>query len=214
MSEEIPLSRKRNLPKPLKMLLTCLLLVSLSATPVLVSCGSKKPRVVTTKKRASRTKAKKPARTTSAERTSTSSDSDRTGNAGSPASSALVDKAINAAMSYKGTKWKYAGNDKRGMDCSGLICTSYKEAGKKVPRTTWTLKEASTEIDLDAVQKGDLLFFATGSNKKRLNHVAMVVNVTPAEIQFIHSSTSRGVIVSSLNEPFWLGSYLSAGRLE
>ena len=83
-----------------------------------------------------------------------------------------------------------------------------------MPRTTWTLKEATEQIKVKDVEKGDLLFFATGRNKRRLNHVGLVVNVTPAEIQFIHSSTSKGVIISSLNQPFWLGSYLSAGRLQ
>lgn len=125
-----------------------------------------------------------------------------------------IDLAIEAAMNYQGTRYKYAGNDERGMDCSGLICTSFREAGKEVPRTSSSLKAATSELKLDDVVKGDLLFFATGRNKNRLNHVALVISVTPAEVQFIHSSTSRGVIISSLNEPYWLNAYLSAGRLE
>lgn len=180
------------------------------ATPTLTSCGSKKPRVVTTKKR--RTEIRKDNRRnvkTADENESLKNDSyDESG------SLTIENQAIAAARTYLGTKWKYAGNDKRGMDCSGLICTSYKAAGVNVPRTTWSLKEASSEVKIDDVQKGDLMFFATGSNKKRLNHVGLVVNVTPAEIQFIHASTSKGVIISSLNQPFWLGSYLSVGRLK
>jgi cell wall-associated NlpC family hydrolase len=127
---------------------------------------------------------------------------------------ALMENAVAAALKYEGTTYKYGGNDRRGMDCSGLICTSFREAGKKVPRTSSSLKAVTTTIDVDDLVKGDLLFFATGRNKNRLNHVGMVVNITPAEVQFIHSSTSRGVIISTLNEPFWLGAYLSAGRLE
>ncbi|GAK92982.1 probable lipoprotein NlpC [Nonlabens ulvanivorans] len=41
-----------------------------------------------------------------------------------------------------------------------------------------------------------------------------MVNTTPAEISFVHSTTSRGVIVSTMNEGYWLNAYLSAGRLE
>lgn len=179
--------------------------------PALTSCGSKKPRVVTTKKERARLGNKRPVLSNDRENQIAKEETETTYEENAPTSE---DIAIEKARTFLGTKWKYAGNDERGIDCSGLICTSFAAAGRTVPRTTWTLKEASNEVDIDEVVKGDLLFFATGSNKKRLNHVGMVVNVTPAEVQFIHSSTSRGVIISSLNEPFWLGSYLSAGRLE
>ena len=99
------------------------------------------------------------------------------------------------------------------MDCSGLINISFQEAGHKVPRTSSNLFQASRKVSIDRVAKGDLMFFATGRNKKKVNHVALVVEVTPAEIRFVHATTSRGVMVSSFNEPYWLNSYLSSGRL-
>lgn len=120
---------------------------------------------------------------------------------------------VNEAQKYLGTPYKYGGGTKRGMDCSGLINTAFANAGQRVPRTTGTLYKATGEIDLDEVAEGDLLFFSTGKSSKRLNHVGIVTRVTPAEILFIHSTTSRGVIISSLNEPYWLQAYLSAGRL-
>jgi cell wall-associated NlpC family hydrolase len=209
----IPLSRKQNFKKSFKTctLLLCLLLFCF--TPVLVSCGSKKPTVVTTKKRESRQRSfDRKARNVSKSVVETAEKMDEEN--GIAGENFTIDLAIEAAMNYQGTRYKYAGNDERGMDCSGLICTSFREAGKQVPRTSSTLKAATSELKLDDVVKGDLLFFATGRNKNRLNHVALVIDVTPAEIQFIHSSTSRGVIVSSLNEPYWLSAYLSAGRLE
>jgi cell wall-associated NlpC family hydrolase len=189
------------------------LLLTLCTTPMLTSCGSKKPRVVTKKERPSRER-KFDRKTKDITETNTDSDTGDDPNAYTTEEKSINELAIETAMSYQGTRYKYAGNDERGMDCSGLICTSFKAAGKAVPRTSNSLKAATNEVDLKDVAKGDLLFFATGRNKKRLNHVALVVNVTPAEVQFIHSSTSRGVIVSSLNEPYWLSAYLSAGRLE
>lgn len=204
------LSRKRNHKTPLLRCITHGLFIILSIT-VLTSCGSKKPRVVTTKKERARLGIKRPVVNNDRENQIAKEETETTYEENAPTSE---DIAIEKARTFLGTKWKYAGNDERGIDCSGLICTSFAAAGRTVPRTTWSLKETSNEIDIDEVVKGDLLFFATGSNKKRLNHVGMVVNVTPAEVQFIHSSTSRGVIISSLNEPFWLGSYLSAGRLK
>ena len=205
------LSRKRNLKTPLLRYAALGLFIVFSML-ALTSCGSKKPKVVTTKKERARLGGRQPVVNYDRDENAvTNEETETTYEESAPTSE---DIAIEKARTFLGTKWKYAGNDERGIDCSGLICTSFAAAGRTVPRTTWTLKEASNEVDIDEVVKGDLLFFATGSNKKRLNHVGMVVNVTPAEVQFIHSSTSRGVIISSLNEPFWLGSYLSAGRLE
>jgi cell wall-associated NlpC family hydrolase len=120
---------------------------------------------------------------------------------------------VNNALKYKGVKYKYGGTTRSGMDCSGLIYTAHAEAGQSLPRTSSGLFQASKKINIDDVEPGDLLFFGTRKSSKRLNHVGLVTRVTPAEILFIHSTTSRGVIVSSLNEPYWLQAYLSAGRL-
>ena len=100
------------------------------------------------------------------------------------------------------------------MDCSGLICTAYNAANIKLPRTSAAMFQQAESRALDDLRKGDFIFFATGRNKRKVNHVAMVTQVTPAEIRFIHSTSSRGVIVSSLNEPYWLKAYISAGRIE
>ncbi|MGB3591250.1 MAG: C40 family peptidase [Nonlabens sp.] len=120
---------------------------------------------------------------------------------------------VQEALKFKGTRYKYGGNSRKGMDCSGLIYQSYNAVGVKVPRTTGSLYKAAKNIKLDQVVEGDLLFFGTGKNNKKVNHVGMVVQVTPAEIIFIHSTTSRGVITSSINEPYWLKAYIGAGRL-
>ncbi|SCY44402.1 NlpC/P60 family protein [Nonlabens sp. Hel1_33_55] len=130
-----------------------------------------------------------------------------------PESLTTVDAAILYAMEYEGTRYRYGGSSKSGMDCSGLINLSFDKAGEKVPRTSMSLFQATNPIDIKEVQKGDLMFFATGRDRKKINHVALVTEVTPAEIRFIHATVSQGVTVSSFNEPYWLGKYLSSGRL-
>ena len=100
------------------------------------------------------------------------------------------------------------------MDCSGLIHVSFKEAGQNVPRTSASLFNAAKPVNLKKVQKGDLLFFATGKNKKKVNHVGLVVTATTDKVSFVHASSSRGVMVSTMNEGYWMNAYLSAGRLE
>jgi cell wall-associated NlpC family hydrolase len=63
------------------------------------------------------------------------------------------------------------------------------------------------------VTRGDLLFFKIGKKGKNINHVGLVVEVDGEEIKFIHSTSSRGVIVSSLREGYWNYSFVKATRI-
>ncbi|WP_435524963.1 C40 family peptidase [Chryseobacterium indoltheticum] len=66
---------------------------------------------------------------------------------------------------------------------------------------------------LKTVKPGDLLFFAT-SGGSRVSHVGIVYTIeNDGEIKFIHASTSKGVIISSLNEKYWNKAYLHAQRV-
>lgn len=192
--------RKRNY-STLKPIIVIVLMMAF-----LVSCGSKKPRVVTTKKRAQKERVyDKPV---------VNNDTKRSTTIAKEQTNSTYNAVIGNARAYKGTKYKYGGSTRSGMDCSGLIHIAFKESGTTVPRTSRSLYDTTKKIPLDRVEKGDLLFFATGSNRKKVNHVALVTNVTPAEITFIHSTTSRGVIESTLNEMYWVNAFLSAGRLK
>jgi cell wall-associated NlpC family hydrolase len=75
------------------------------------------------------------------------------------------------------------------------------------------MADLGRRISIDEVEKGDLLFFKTKSKGKRINHVGLVVSVNQEEIKFIHATTSRGVIVSSLREGFWNYSFVKATRI-
>jgi cell wall-associated NlpC family hydrolase len=129
-------------------------------------------------------------------------------------SSNFIDQVIENAMRYKGVKYRYGGLNEKGMDCSGLVYTAFQEAGKSVPRTSRSIAATAATIDLDKVRKGDFLFFATGKNKKQVNHVGLITNLTPGEIEFIHATSSNGVLTSTLNEAYWINSFLKAGRIE
>lgn len=220
MTVFISLSRKRIsislIKRTIAILCTSLMLLAS------VSCKSTKPRIATTKKEAAK---RYPNRTHTPPRTTTHKEKDDRSTTGTSSTSTTTDApvvlasssietTIETALSYKGTRYKYGGSSRSGMDCSGLIYISFKDAGISVPRTSASLLDATKAIDFKQVQKGDLLFFATGKNKSRVSHVGLVVNTTAAEVSFVHASTSRGVIVSTMNEAYWLSAYLSAGRLE
>lgn len=120
---------------------------------------------------------------------------------------------VKYAKTFDGTRYKYGGTTKRGMDCSGLIYTSYKKHNVNLPRTTAGLQGTGDWIDLKNVNVGDLVFFATKKNSRKVNHVGIVTNVRTGNVEFIHASSSRGVMVSSLAEKYWYFSFVQARRV-
>lgn len=124
-----------------------------------------------------------------------------------------AEKIVDFAQQFRGTKYKYGGTTKRGMDCSGLIQTSYKSESVLLPRTTYDLAKSGNWVDLKKVKKGDLLFFATKKNSRKVNHVGIVTNVLEDDVEFIHASTSKGVINSKLKERYWYFAFVQARRV-
>lgn len=126
---------------------------------------------------------------------------------------AKASAVISTALTFSGTRYKYGGTTKKGMDCSGLVFVSLKENDILFPRVSYQMAEEGKRIKLTQVQKGDLLFFKTSKRGKRINHVGLVVDVKGTDIKFIHSTTSRGVIVSSLREGYWNHAFIKATRI-
>jgi cell wall-associated NlpC family hydrolase len=125
----------------------------------------------------------------------------------------LVKGVVSHAKKFEGTKYKFGGTTKKGMDCSGLIYVSFLEEGISLPRTSRAMSLQGQRLYLNEVGPGDLLFFETNKNKRVINHVGLVVKVDDDQIYFIHSSTSRGVIISSLSESYWKNNFVMARRV-
>ena len=66
---------------------------------------------------------------------------------------------------------------------------------------------------LENVKKGDLVFFAARNRKKVIDHVGLVTEIKGDEIIFIHSTTQRGVILSSTKEPYYQRTFAQANRV-
>lgn len=118
------------------------------------------------------------------------------------------------AKGFIETPYRYGGTTRRGMDCSGLIYQAFLQHGKSLPRTTKGLSSYGRKVKLKRARVGDLLFFKT--SKKLfggINHVGLVVKSNGREIQFIHSTTSRGVIVTNLQEQYWFDAFKHARRV-
>ncbi|CAZ95244.1 Peptidase spr, family C40 [Zobellia galactanivorans] len=124
-----------------------------------------------------------------------------------------ADDIIDTALKFSGVRYKYGGTTKKGMDCSGLLYVAFGENDIKLPRTSYHMAEEGKTIRKGNIEKGDLLFFKTSKRSKRINHVGMVVSVKNNDIKFVHASTSRGVIVSSLREGYWSSAFIKANRI-
>jgi probable lipoprotein NlpC len=107
-------------------------------------------------------------------------------------------KLIQTARGYAGTPYKYGGTSRSGLDCSGLTSIAYRSIGLTIPRTSQAQSTVGNEINLKDIQPGDLVFFADHKNGKKISHVGIITEVWEDGAQFIHSSTSLGVVENEL----------------
>jgi probable lipoprotein NlpC len=126
-----------------------------------------------------------------------------------------IPQVVNVARTYSGTPYRSGGNDKDGIDCSGLICSVYSEVGIKVPRISWQQSEFGMEVpNIQEIRPGDWVFFVPEAGKEGyVSHAGIVTDVrNQQEIIFIHASTSRGVREDNLFSSYFKGRFVKAMR--
>lgn len=113
--------------------------------------------------------------------------------------------------SWLGVPYKYGGQSKTGVDCSGLVVEIYKTVyNKKLYRSSQEIYDKNcNSIQKNELKEGDLVFFITNKNSKKINHVGLYLK----DNKFIHSTTKRGVIISSLYEEYYVKHYVASGRV-
>lgn len=115
-----------------------------------------------------------------------------------------VSKVIGEARTFIGTPYEWGGNDKRGIDCSGLLVRSFESIGLKIPRTTSQQIDIGKKVSLKKSKEGDLVFFAFGKSRRKVTHVGILSKVNNHKnIKFIHASSSRGVIETQLIKDYY-----------
>lgn len=126
----------------------------------------------------------------------------------------VAKQLVYNALEYQGVKYRTGGTTRKGMDCSGLVYTVFNLYDISLPRSSYQMATTGEKVDLKDVRKGDLLFFDNNPRRKRINHVGLVVEVTPeGEIKFIHASVHEGVIVSSMSESYYSNTFVKATRV-
>ena len=108
---------------------------------------------------------------------------------------------------WKSVNYKYGGLSKKGVDCSGFVFLTFLDQfGVKLPRNTKLLVKLGKAVPKNKLKTGDLVFFKTS---RTVRHVGIYLS----DNKFIHASTSKGVITSSLNNRYWSQKFWKAKRL-
>ncbi len=120
-------------------------------------------------------------------------------------------KLLEDAKYFKGGKYVWGGTTPQGFDCSGYVQYLYKKHNVNLPRTAWAQSKRGEPVDINDLQKGDLLFFLT--DKKRgipVTHVGIYLG----DGQFIHAaSKKKGIIISPVHNGYYSKKFVSAKRV-
>ena len=123
-----------------------------------------------------------------------------------------INTVVNTAKSYIGTPYRWGGTTRAGMDCSGLLINSYSSIKYALPRTSVDQSKIGKKVGMGKLETGDLVFFATGKKRRRITHVGLVTSVRGGEVKFIHSSSSLGVVESSLSSSYYKKRFITGRR--
>jgi len=127
--------------------------------------------------------------------------------AGATSTYASSSNLTNEVDQVIGTPYLWGGTTKAGFDCSGFIQYIFDKYKLDLPRTSKTQAKEGTWVDQDNLRAGDLVFFNT--NGQGISHVGIFLG----ENKFAHSSSSKGVTISSLSESYYKNRYVTARRV-
>lgn len=119
-----------------------------------------------------------------------------------------VERGLQSAYEeWKGTPYILGGSGIGGVDCSSFMQIVFRDQfGVTLPRNTREQLRAGSSVRRNAIRSGDLIFFQTSRN-------VLHVGVAMRDGDFIHASTSAGVMISNLDENYWNSRYLGTRRI-
>ena len=124
-----------------------------------------------------------------------------------PAEDRVKSMLYNQHNEWKGVPYQLGGLSKKGIDCSGFVYKSFKRKFNiKLPRSTKLQAKLGREISKNKLKSGDLVFFKTGLF---VRHVGIFIEGQ----KFLHASTSKGVMISRLDNRYWNNAYWKSIRI-
>lgn len=124
---------------------------------------------------------------------------------------AFADEIIRTAMTYLGIPHCMGGLSRKCIDCSGLVLKVFQEQGINLPHSAQDQSAFGKIVDEKSnLKKGDLVFFK-GSYKtsRHITHSGIYIG----ENKFIHTSSGKGVTVTSLDDSYWKMKFVFGRRL-
>lgn len=119
----------------------------------------------------------------------------------------IKSRLMDQYASWKGVRYRLGGSTKSGIDCSAFVQRTFREQfGLELPRSTSEQQSSGEFVSRGKLRTGDLVLFRAGSTGR---HVGIYIG----NDQFVHASTSSGVMISKLTEPYWKKRYNSARRV-
>ncbi len=128
-----------------------------------------------------------------------------------PEDSVNLDRAIQTASSYLGTRHRMGGLSRQGIDCSGLVKVAFAEAGLVLPHSSNEQARFGRVIpQMEELKAGDMVFFCNSyATRNPITHSGIYIGNN----NFIHASFSAGVVITSLESPYWNERFLFGTRL-
>jgi LysM repeat protein len=122
-----------------------------------------------------------------------------------PPQSTTRQEIVSYAKQFQGAPYHWGGTSARtGFDCSGFVMTVYQHFGISLPRTAAQQHGVGEPVAKSALQPADLVFFNTTGQP--YSHVGIYIGGG----QFISATTSKGVTVSNLNDPYYWAARFTA----
>jgi len=126
-----------------------------------------------------------------------------------------ADAIISYAKTFLGVPYRYGGTTPSGFDCSGFINYIFGNFGFSLVRTSYGLADLGETIALSKIQPGDLMFFkGSNLNSSVVGHVAMVIEVAPNILKFIHSANGGVRIENFVTSKYYIQRFIKAKRLD
>ena len=106
------------------------------------------------------------------------------------------------------TRYSRGGSSRRGTDCSGFVNSLYRDVyGIKLSRSSYTMINDVVKVPVSELKEGDLVFFKIRGG--RISHVGFYLK----DHYFVHAARRGGVIISSLDEPYYKRTFYAGGRV-
>ncbi|XXG13319.1 NlpC/P60 family protein [Vibrio fortis] len=125
----------------------------------------------------------------------------------SPLEKQTTQAYMSVYKEWQGVPYRFGGTSFNGVDCSAFVQISVLNATQQaLPRTTLDQSKHGIEIAYEQAKSGDLVFFKTSP---KVRHVGVYLG----NKQFLHASTSKGVIISRLDNPYWASTFWHFRRI-